>query len=324
MKRSEFLRLALAASVAPAFAPVAPASASPANKEAGSPRKLVLIAGPPSHPPRIHEFRAGTILLENRLQRVPGLVVDRHERGWVQEGTTFDDADAVVCFSDGNDRHPVLARKGRLEMMEGLVGRGVGFGCMHFAVEVPKDTAGSKFRKMIGGCYEHKWSCNPIWEAKFDAFPEHPITRGIKPFSIRDEWYFNMRFTKGFDAEGPSEVDGVRFTPVLVATPADDTRDGPYVYPRGPYPHIKAAKGKKEAVMWAVERPDGGRGFGFTGGHFHDNWQNDTFRKVILNALCWVTKIEVPAEGIASAAVGDAEIDRNLDDKRPRKKQAAG
>ena len=74
--------------------------------------------------------------------------------------------------------------------------------------------------------------------------------------------------------------------------------------------------------MWAVERPDGGRGFGFTGGHFHVNWQNDSFRKIILNALCWVAKVGVPAEGIASAAVSDDEINQNLDNKKPRR--AAG
>lgn len=312
MKRSDFLRLCFAASVTPTLRRASAA-------ETARPRKLVLIAGPPSHPPLMHEFRAGTMLLETRLQAVPGIVVDRHEMGWVKDEATFDDADAVVCFSDGNGRHPVLAGEGRLAAMEELVGRGVGFGCMHFAVEVPKETAGSQFRQMIGGCYEHQWSCNPIWDARFEELPEHPITRGIEPFSITDEWYFNMRFTEGFDADGPREVVGVRFTPVLVATPTDETRDGPYVYPRGPYPHIKAAKGRKEAVMWAVERPDGGRGFGFTGGHFHKNWQGDAFRKIILNALCWVAKVDVPTEGIDSLPVNDEEIARNLDDKKPRK-----
>ena len=311
MKRSDFLRLCFAASVVPAAGKTSAA-------ETSGPRKLVLIAGPPSHPPLMHEFRAGTILLEKRLQSVPGLVVDRHELGWVKDVATLGDADAVVCFSDGNGRHPVLAGEGASQN-GGTGGRGVGFGCMHFAVEVPKDKAGAQFRKMIGGCYEHEWSCNPIWNARFDSLPEHPITRGVKPFSITDEWYFNMRFTEGFSAEGPQEVDGVRFTPVLVATPTDDTRDGPYVYPRGPYPHIKAAKGRKEAVMWAIERPDGGRGFGFTGGHFHKNWQSDAFRKVILNALCWIAKVEVPAGGIESDAVDAQEIALNLDDKRPRK-----
>lgn len=308
MTRSEFLRLVFAASSVPMFAKGASGSGT-------QPRKLVLIAGPPSHPPLMHEFRAGTILLEKRLRSVPGLEIDRHEMGWVGDESTFSDADAVVCFSDGNKRHPVLAGEGRLTTMERLVGRGVGFGCIHFAVEVPKDTAGPQFREWIGGAYEHQWSCNPMWEAHFDAFPAHPITRGVEPFSIRDEWYFNMRFTEGFGAEGPSEVDGVRFTPVLVATPSDETRDGPYVHPKGPYAHIQASKGRKEAVMWAVERPDGGRGFGFTGAHFHVNWQNDQFRKIILNALCWVSKVEVPAEGVGSAPVSNQEIKRNLDDK---------
>jgi len=27
-----------------------------------------------------------------------------------------------------------------------------------------------------------------------------------------------------------------------------------------------------ETVGWVIERKDGGRGFGFTGGHFHTNW----------------------------------------------------
>lgn len=315
MKRSTFLRLALAASASPGLSRSSHAAAD-------KPRKLVLIAGQPSHPPKMHEFRAGTILLEKRLAEVPGLKVDRHEMGWVTDEKTFDDADAVVCFSDGNGRHPLLQGEGRLDKAELLVSGGVGFGCMHFGVEVPKETAGSQFRDWIGGCYENQWSCNPIWDATFDQFPEHPITRGMTPFTIKDEWYFNMRFTDGFSAEGPNEIDGVKFTPLLVATPSDETRDGPYVHPKGPYSHIQAEKGRREAVMWAVERPDGGRGFGFTGGHFHVNWQNDAFRKVILNALCWVAKVDVPAEGIASAPVSEEEINQNLDDKKPRR--AAG
>jgi len=306
MNRSTFLRLALATSTTAGMSSAA---------ETKRPRKLVLIAGKPSHPSMMHEFRAGTILLEKRLQNIPGLTVDRHEEGWVTDEKTFGDADAIVCFSDGNGRHPALEKKGRLELIEKLVARGVGFGCMHFGVEVPANVAGDQFRSWIGGCYENKFSCNPIWRAAIDTLPEHPITRGVKPFKILDEWYFNMRFAEGFDAAGPKEIDGVKFTPILVARPSDETRDGPYVHPKGPYPHIQEAKGNKEALMWSVERPDGGRGFGFTGGHFHKNWQDDEFRKTILNALCWITKTEVPRGGINSASVSDEEIVKNLDPK---------
>jgi type 1 glutamine amidotransferase len=307
MNRSTFLRLMLAGAAA---APAALRAAGSANGK----HKVVLIAGRPSHPPMMHEHRAGTILLEKRLQSVPGLVIDRHEMGWVKDEATFSDAAAVVIYSDGGGGHPAVQGE-RLALMEKLIRRGVGFGCVHFGVEVPKDKAGREFREWIGGCYEHEWSCNPMWSASYEGFPDHPICRGVKPFSIHDEWYFNMRFRDGFDAEGPKTIDGIQFTPILVAKPSDATRDGPYVYPRGPYAHIQAAKGRQEAMSWAVERPDGGRGFGFTGGHFHKNWQHDDFRKLVLNAICWLAKVDVPREGVDSAPVTDEELKLNLDPK---------
>lgn len=70
--------------------------------------KLVLIAGKPSHPPGMHEFRAGTMLLEKCLKNVPNLVVDHHELGWVKDEGTFADADAVVIYADGGAKHPVV------------------------------------------------------------------------------------------------------------------------------------------------------------------------------------------------------------------------
>ena len=82
-----------------------------------------------------------------------------------------------------------------------------------------------------------------------------------------------------------------------------------------PYPHIQANKGRTEAMLWTVERPGNVRGFGFTGGHFHDNWGNDQFRKVILNTLVWLTGAEVPAEGIASQVTPE-ELNANLDPKK--------
>jgi hypothetical protein len=67
-------------------------------------------------------------------------------------------------------------------------------------------------------------------------------------------------------------------------------------------------------MMWAVERKDGGRGFGFTGGHFHDNWGNDPFRKIVLNALVWLAQAEVPGGGVKSSVTSD-DLNANLDPK---------
>lgn len=286
-------------------------------------RKLVLIAGKPSHPPGMHEFRAGTILLENCLKSVPNLVVDRHEMGWVKDEATFADADAVVIYADGGAKHPAVV-DGHLETLRTLIAKGTGFGCMHYGVEVVADQAGKEFQEWLGGHYENAFSCNPIWDANYTKLPEHAITRGVQPFTTKDEWYFNMRFRPIFkDGIEPAVDKGATFAPILTATPSDATRDGPYVYPKGPYPHIQAEKGQPETMMWSIERADGGRGFGFTGGHFHDNWGNDNVRKTVLNALVWVTKAEVPAGGVESK-VTEEELKANLDPKpAPKPKKTA-
>ena len=309
MTRSDFFRLLLAGAAAPS-------SAQRVAAASDGTRKLVLIAGSPSHAPGLHEFRAGTMLLEKRLAQVPGLAVERHDNGWVLDESTFDDAAAVVIYCDGGRKHP-LADKGRQAVIGRQIARGAGLGCMHYGVEVRREDAGKEFTDWLGGYYEHEWSCNPIWTPSFERFPDHPVANGVKPFAIQDEWYFNMRFREGFDASGPKQMDGSVFTPVLVAKPSDETRDGPYVHPRGPYPHIQAAKGREEAVLWTIERPDGGRGFGFTGGHYHRNWQHDEYRKVIMNAICWLAGLDVARLGFGSSAVSDDELGRNLDPKPP-------
>ncbi len=266
-------------------------------------KKLLLLAGSPSHPPGMHEFNAGVLLLKKRLDAVPGLETDFHKNGWPSSEKAFDGVSGIFLYSDGGGGHPFIQRD-RLQLIGDLMSRGVGLLCAHFAVEVPKDRGSKEFQAWIGGHYEHLWSCNPIWTPEFNELPEHPITRGVKPFAIKDEWYFNMRFRP--------EMKGV--TPILSAVPSDAVRDGPYVYPRGPYKHIQQAKGRSEVLMWATERADTGRGVGFTGGHFHQNWKDDNFRKVILNALLWICKLEVPRDGVAST-VSDAEMKQNLDPK---------
>ena len=273
------------------------------------PKKLILIAGRPSHGPGLHEFNAGCLLFQKCLAGTKGLEVEVHNNHWVRDDAVLETADAVVIFADGGKGHPAL-QEGRPALMQKLVDRGGGVMMMHYGVECsgPNDGSGDIFRKWIGGAYETGFSCNPIWTADYKEFPSHPVTRGLKPFRIEDEWYFSIRFPEG--------QKGVQ--PLLVATPSDATRDGPYVHPRGPYPHIQERKGEPETMMWGIEREDGGRGVGFTGGHFHRNWADDNFRKIVLNAMLWISKVEVPENGVEST-VTEEDMSANLDPKGKRK-----
>ena len=66
--------------------------------------------------------------------------------------------------------------------------------------------------------------------------------------------------------------------------------------------------------MWSYVRKNGGRGFGFTGGHKHQNWGNDNYLKAVLNGLLWIAKAKVPKNGVPST-VTDKELKQNLDPK---------
>jgi hypothetical protein len=186
--------------------------------------------------------------------------------------------------------------------------KGVGLACLHYAVEVPKGPSGEAFLNWLGGYFEPYWSVNPHWKGEFKEFPNHPIARGVRPFSIDDEWYYHMRFR-------PS-MDGV--TPILSAHPPASTMDRP----DGPHsgnPNVRAAmqRGEIQHTAWACERNDGGRGFGFTGGHWHWNWGDDNFRKLVLNAIVWIAHGEVPEEGVGGATPTRAELEANQDEPKP-------
>jgi Trehalose utilisation len=276
--------------------------------------KLVLIAGKPSHAPGLHEFRAGTILLAECLKSIPNLVVELGENDWVKDESVFDDADAIVIYADGGKHHPAV-QENHLIKLRKLIAKGIGFGCMHYAIDVEPDSGGKEFLEWIGGYYETNYSCNPIWNANYTKLPETSVTNGVNPFMTNDEWYFSIRFRPEFsDGTNLIEKSGAFFTPVLSAIPSDATREGPYVSPQGPFKHIQDRKGQAETTMWTLQRADGGRGFGFTGGHFHKNWGNDDLRKVVLNSLVWLTKMEVPVNGVESK-VSEEQLSQNLDKK---------
>ncbi|HVY70338.1 MAG TPA: ThuA domain-containing protein, partial [Verrucomicrobiae bacterium] len=271
-------------------------------KPAGA-HRLVLVAGRPSHGPGEHEFNAGVKLIQKCLQGVAGLQVDAYYNGWPRDPSAFDEADGILFYMDGGKGHPV-AQGDHLQIIGNLARKGVGVGFAHYAVEVANGAPAFVLLDLIGGYYEDGVSTNPHWIAEIEKLPKHPVTRGVQPFAVGDEWYFNIHFREG--------MTGI--TPILVAKPSDETRQGKSSSPRGPHPHIVAASGREEVLMWTTERPDGGRGFGFTGGHSHVNWGNDNFRKLFLNALLWISKIDPPADGVFST-VTQEELQENLDPK---------
>ncbi|MFK7818975.1 MAG: family 16 glycoside hydrolase [Planctomycetaceae bacterium] len=265
-------------------------------------KKIVFIAGTKSHGYGSHEHKAGCMLLADALNK-SGLPVETTvvTQGWPKDESVLDDADAIVIYCDGGGRHPFNKHLDRLKQ---LTARGTGIACIHYGVETVKGAPGKAFMNMTGGYFEPHWSVNPHWVADYKALPKHPIANGVKPFAINDEWYYHMRFLDG--------MPGV--TPILTDLPPETTlkrRDGAH----SGNPHVRKAVANKEAqhMAWARQRPDAGRGFGFTGGHYHWNWGHNQFRKLVLNAIAWTAHLDVPEGGVKSSPVTLEELKANQD-----------
>ncbi|MEQ1850085.1 MAG: ThuA domain-containing protein [Chthoniobacteraceae bacterium] len=280
----------------------------------GAKKNVLMIAGRPSHAPGEHEHNAGIQLLAKCLGQGASerVEVKFHLNGEWPSAEEFAKADTVVIYSDGGGGHPALQAE-RLAQLDKEMKRGCGFVCLHYAVEPTIEKGNKDFIDWLGGAFEINWSVNPHWQADFSQLPKHPISSGVKPFSTNDEWYFHMRFRDG--------MKGV--SPILSAIAPDSTMSRPDGHHSGNPAVREAVKNKlPQHVAWAVQRDDGGRGFGFTGGHFHKGWANDEQRKLVLNAIAWSAKAEVPANGIESK-VTDADMEANLDPKPARKPKPA-
>lgn len=273
--------------------------------DAAAKTKVLFIAGHPSHAPGDHEHRAGCMLLAKCLKEgLPQVETEVTYYDWPKDEKVFDGVSAVVMYCDGGEGHYANQH---LDFLQGLVDKGVGIVCLHYGVETTKGAAGDKFLQWIGGYFEMNWSVNPDWEANYTAFPKHPITNGVKPFKIVDEWYYHMRFP-----EGMKDV-----TPILTALPPKESLSRPDgTHSGNPAVRAAVAAGEPQHMAWAIQRPDGGRGFGYTGGHYHKNWRNDDTRKLVLNAIAWAAKVDVPAEGVNSKTPTDDEMKANLDEKK--------
>lgn len=275
------------------------------QKAAEGVKRIIFIADTAPHGPRgNHEFVAASVFLAR--------AVNAHDpKAWAVVTTMqkmqksprdLKHADAIVVLM--NNANPAANSK---EIAEAIA-KGAGFMAIHYGVEVSKGKQGDNFLNWMGGYFEANWSVNPFWTPDFKDIPKHETTRGVKPFSVKDEWYYHMRFAD----------KGV--TPILAAIAPPETitnrwKGGKADGHAGNEDALAAVKaGKPQAMAWAYERPDGGRGFGFTGLHNHSNLANDSLRTLLVNAVAWVAKIPVPENGIQTRTLTRDDLETLIDD----------
>lgn len=272
-----------------------------AQKVAKGVTKIVFVADTAPHGPRgNHEFVAAAVYLAKTINaNYPKAYAAVYTKQKWPKDLSYADTIIVLMNHGGSAVNPAV---------KAATKRGAGFMAIHYGVEVNKGDQGQHYLKWLGGYFETFWSVNPWWTPDFKEIPRHPTTRGVKPFSINDEWYYHMRF-----------VDGMKgVTPILVALPPLKTirNGGKRPSARGGNKAVWEAvsNGKKQTMAWAYERPDGGRGFGFTGLHKHSNLGNDSMRTLLLNAVAWVAKLKVPAGGVPSKPLDRNALEQLIDE----------
>ncbi len=243
-----------------------------------------MVAGPASHGWNEHEYPKGVQTLAEGIRSL-GLGIEVLEsEGW-PESVTDEKWDAVVLYCDGEGAH---VAKERVDELRTLYRKGTGIAVLHYALEPCSkgDALHAFFMESIGGCFEVNWSVNPVWKPESVMIEPHPVSQGVDTITLLDEWYFHMRFR-----------ENSAITPILSAHPPIDTlgTDGA----RSGNPHVREALMQNEAqvLAWTHEGEKGQRGFAFTGGHYHSNWANDDFRKLVINGILWTAQMEVPNRG---------------------------
>jgi len=261
--------------------------------------KVVLVAGRMSHGPGDHEYFAGLALLMKMLQQTPGVAPVMVRDGWPKNEKVFENAKSIVFFCDGGGGH-TLVQGNRMDVVQKEIDKGAGFVCLHYGVNFPAK-ASDRILSWLGGHILGGYSTSLAtkWTAEFKSLPDHPTARGLKPFTLNDEWYYFCKFVP--------DMKGI--TPILKTVPPENTRQ------TGP---SKEHPGREEITAWAYHRENGGRSFGFTGGHLHKNWGDDSVRRLVTNAILWTAQVEVPSGG-AKVDLDPADLNRNLDDKRKKK-----
>jgi hypothetical protein len=251
------------------------ALAAPGAAEA--PKRLLLIGqGPDGHPATTHEYMAGLKVLAKCLKPVKDieLTTVRADDPWKEGPELIGRSDGVVIFLAEGARW-LSADPKRQEALEKLAARGAAVVVLHWGMGTKDAKNIDAALKLFGGCHggpDRKYAVVEV-EAR-PADDKHPVLTGVGKFRVKDEFYYELKFVK---PEGSAKP--------LLRVPID---------------------GKEQTVAWAWERPDGGRSFGFSGLHFHDNWKLTEYRRLVAQGVLWALKLPVPKDGLA-VEVGEGD-----------------
>ncbi|HIG26987.1 MAG TPA: hypothetical protein EYQ50_04025 [Verrucomicrobiales bacterium] len=183
--------------------------------------------------------------------------------GWPSDADRLKDIKAIVVYTNPGAEF-LLDGPGKTQF-EKMMKDGVGLVTIHWASTVYEknfDRLGQRWMGYLGGTWVSNVGLSIDRSKLTQLDPSHPICRGWKEYELHDEFYLNPRLSSSAK-------------PFLQVT----------------------TKGEKLVVAWTYERPDGGRSYGTTLGHYYRNFKMNAFRRTIVNAILWTAKQDIPLNG---------------------------
>jgi type 1 glutamine amidotransferase len=234
-------------------------------------KKLLLVGqGPDGHPPRTHEYMAGLRVLAALLKPVRELEVTtvRADGKWAEGPELIDRSDGVVLFLAEGAKWVGQDAK-RLAALKGLQARGGGLATLHWAMGAREAGPVRDYVDLFGGC--HGGPDRKYKVLQTTARPgKHEATSGLADFKVKDEFYYRLKFAPAGDgAKGVLEP--------LLRVKIDE---------------------EEYTVAWAYRPLRGGRAFGFSGLHYHDNWKRPEYRRLVAQGVLWSLGLPVPEKGL--------------------------
>lgn len=240
--------------------------ATPAVADQPAPKNLVLLAqGPDGHPPGTHEYVAGQQILARLLRDVPGLktTIVLADGDWPEGPEVLAKADGVVLFVSEGAKW-LNGDPARRAAFADLAKRGGGLAVLHWGMGTRTAENIEPFVTLFGACHGGPDRKYKFLETSVAVAEGHPIVAGIDDFRIHEEFYYHLK-----------TLPEAKLTPLLKAE----------------------IDGERHMVAWAWERAGGGRSFGYSGCHYHENWARPEYQRFIAQGVLWTLGITPPADG---------------------------
>ncbi len=233
------------------------------------PKRLLLVGqGPDGHPPTTHEYMAGVRVVQELLRPYAEqiqITTAKADEPWPEGPALIDKADGIVMQVTQGARW-MQSDPERYAALKRLAERKGAIVALHWAVGAYDAQYIAGQVALLGGSRGGPQRKYKVLENDIHLGERaHPILRGLGDFRINDEFYYRLDLAPASPAFHP-----------LLTTNID---------------------GNEETIGWALDRPDGGRSFGYVGIHFFENWKREEYRRFVMQGILWSLGIDIPKEG---------------------------